>query len=886
MLTMFWVAITGYSTYAATTQSRYFAHDTVEDQYGVIAPWYKGLNGQCDWRVRITAETLKRYPWTDPKTELVEVPAYIVSGRWKITPDGTITVIPSRTWGANWGDRDYGYRAYYVLSGLVDYYRYTSDPAAIAHITMQANHLLDYTLTGADHPWPDFPVSVPVKFIQLDLAAHEGLALLQAYQVVGEERWFEAAKHWGDLFAANIKKNREPGSAPWDRYATADSSRHENRLTGGVALILEFLDELIRLGHTGQDDSIVKARDAARAYLRDPLLPAWTVNETWGRFFWDWDAAVQTIGPSDAAVRCFMASPDYFPNWHTDVRNIISLYLNHTSVNPASRGDVYSGAWAYPESCGCCGLSLDYSPMEMAAVYAQYGVLADSEWAREMARRQIILTTYHAHETGVVEDNIDGGFIVAGTWFKIVHPMTLKYVLAAMGYLPEVLGANRENHIMRTSSVVNSVIYGKGRIEYSTFNAPANTVDVLRLAFCPESVTANGKRLKLRNGLMGNGYTIKKLSNGDCIVTIRHDGETSIVVDGNDPQKIAGDGDLKYKGKWSVSTDSKDFGGKIHIANSNEAMATYGFTGNQVRLVGQAGPSGGLADVYLDGVKQLVGIDYWNPSTKHQQVLYYKNGLSNGSHELKIVVRGEKNPHSSGNNIYIDAVQWSDAAGSAGFGSGGGPTGTQRMIFGYTRRKPYVDSSSNKWLPGTEFVARTGRNTDSVAKTWWTKPVKKSITNTSDPELYRYGVRAPEFWVNVTVGPGKYHVRLKFLERRRISENPMKRVTTIHINGKRMVADMDIAATAGGFNKPVDLVFNDIEPQNGVIEIRFSNQHGGEATVQAIEVGPGVLYIQGKLGMRIEDDILVTETGSKILTPPQFGAGLTRNCPHSPPLPN
>jgi len=37
----------------------------------------------------------------------------------------------------------------------------------------------------------------------------------------------------------------------------------------------------------------------------------------------------------------------------------------------------------------------------------------------------------------------------------------------------------------------------------------------------------------------------------------------------------------------------------------------------------------------------------------------------------------------------------------------------------------------------------------------------------------------------------------------------------------------------------VDLVSNGIRPEHGVISIRFWNRFGGEALIQAIEVGPG-----------------------------------------------
>ena len=188
-------------------------------------------------------------------------------------------------------------------------------------------------------------------------------------------------------------------------------------------------------------------------------------------------------------------------------------------------------------------------------------------------------------------------------------------------------------------------------------------------------------------------------------------------------------------------------------------------------------------------------------------------------------------------------MQWSGAAACTGFGEGGGPTGAQRMVFGYTGREDISDSEGNKWRPGCEFVARVGTNADSVATTWWTAAEPGEIAGTSDQELDRYGVHAPELIVNFTVGPGIYHARLKFAATHSIDSKT--NCVTVLINGRKLVDNMDVEATAGGRNKAVDLVFDDITPSNGIVEIRLIGSNPaisgacGEAFVQAIEVGPG-----------------------------------------------
>ena len=859
------------SAMAAAVQPHYYAYDAVTDAQGIIAPWYSALNGQWDFRVRVAAETLKRYPWTDTTKAPTAVPEYVFNGHWSISSEGIISIPELR----DWDNGDLGQRAAYVLTGWVDYYRYTGDPAAIAHLFLMADTLLNYCLTPEDHPWPRFVVSVPLKgkpygsceprgHIQLDIVAEVGIGLVRAYELVGNEAWLDMAKHWADLLAE--KRDKAPGMPPWGRYANPEEAPWNDRMTGGIAFLLEFFDALIRLGYMGKDNGILEARDAGRAWLRDTLLPQWTVDDTWGRNYWDWEDPVQAENVTEFVVRYLIENQDSFPNWRNDARNILSLFFNRTSVCPGSGGDVYSGAWAYPESSSCCGRSLWYGPLELAPVWAQYAVVANSTWASEIARRMAILATYDGHENGVVEDNIDGGQIVAGGWFKIAHPMALKHVLNAMAWMPEICGPNRENHILRSDSIVKHVEYGKGRVEYVTFDGGQGGEDLLRLAFEPVLVAADGNPLPRQETLLGNGYTLKALSNGDYLVRIRHEGLTRITVEGDDPQQAIDDALLVYSGEWRTEEG-------MHVASSADAEASCTFVGNQVRILGRAATDGGLADVYLDGVKQWAPMDCWIPGNlRDRQVLYYRTGLPQGEHAMRIVTRGAGNPASAGAKVYIDSVLFSNAAGTLGNVEDAGPNETQRMIFGYTGREDYVDSRGNPWKPATEFVVRSSANADVIAQAWWTVPRRFSIGDTDDPELYRYGVHAGEFWVNVTVAPGVYYARLKFAETRAIA--PPERAITILINGVEAVKNMDVTLTAGGANTAVDIVLNEIQPQNGIIEVRLKNENHGEAILQALEVGLG----DGGEGARpvcLPEELVAVQQTGNLLKNPGFEDGIT-----------
>ena len=834
--------LSGVPGFAAATQPHYYGHDAVLDKYGVIAPWYRQLNGQCDFRVRIAAETLKRYPWTTTNNAIAAYPDYLFTSKWKISSDGVIT--PQNP--GDWMNGDLGQRATSILNGMVDYYRYSGDPAAIAHLTYMGDYLLDHALTSANHPWPKFPISVPVKgvpygdadphgMIQLDICADMGRGLLRAYEVTKNQRWLDAAKHWGDLLTEHC--NLAPDSDPWPRYANLEDVKwsSSNKQTGGVTMILAFLDELIRVGRTGKNGKIVAARDAGLRYLNEKLLPHWTADDTWAYYFWDWVDAVQNCSTTTDAASYLIRNKKRFPNWRNDARNILTEFLMRSSANPGSGGDVYSGAWAYPESSSCCGRSLWYAPLLGGAAMAQLAVESNDGWMRELACRQLILQTYDGHETGVSEDNIDGGIIVNGSWLNIAHPLPLRWVLSAMGWLPEELGANRENHLMRSSAVVNAIVYGAGAITYSTFDAPEETIDVLRLSFVPEKITADEMKLPSRRDLASNGFTIKKLSNGDAIVQIRHDGARKIVLTGKDPQTAIPAAALRYEGDWVRDNEG-------YYASEKDASVTARFRGNQIRLVGRADPTGGRAEVYIDGVKQNVPVDFWNPVARGGQILYYKNGLAAGEHTLKLVALGARNPYSRGDRIYINGARFSTESKAYNFPTGTGPTGPQRMIFGYTSREDYRDGKGGLWRPATEVAARFGPAIDTLAAGWWTNAAEK-IIGTREPELYRYGLHGHEFRVNLTVGPGKYDLRLAFANMRGLDTR--KNCFDILINGRMVAQKLDVTATAGGPNRAVDLIFKDIVPSNGVVEVFFKGcefpgggaARHGEAFVQALEIG-------------------------------------------------
>jgi hypothetical protein len=93
-----------------------------------------------------------------------------------------------------------------------------------------------------------------------------------------------------------------------------------------------------------------------------------------------------------------------------------------------------------------------------------------------------------------------------------------------------------------------------------------------------------------------------------------------------------------------------DYLGDEHSAGDHSCIAKYTFVGNEVSLLGSVSPSGGTADVYIDGVLDATaGFGATNPG--HQTVVYHNWKLTNDSHTIMIV------PHGNG-TVAIDGLSY------------------------------------------------------------------------------------------------------------------------------------------------------------------------------------------------------------------------------------
>jgi hypothetical protein len=100
-----------------------------------------------------------------------------------------------------------------------------------------------------------------------------------------------------------------------------------------------------------------------------------------------------------------------------------------------------------------------------------------------------------------------------------------------------------------------------------------------------------------------------------------------------------------WQGQWTSK-------GAAKLSESSGSEATLRFSGVAIALQGELSQKGGRADVYVDGRKVAVADAYIVERT-HDNVLWHTYGLKAGQHTLRIVVRGDSDPRSTGRSVSL-----------------------------------------------------------------------------------------------------------------------------------------------------------------------------------------------------------------------------------------
>jgi beta-lactam-binding protein with PASTA domain len=449
---------------------------------------------------------------------------------------------------ANWPHNPGSLYSMLTDSGLA-YSAYSGNSAMATLVGNLLTYDLDNGLTKSNWDWPSVPFAsadagdttyAGAKFgdtnngqgdgsgiIEPDKVGELGVAFLKYYEYSGLTRFRDAAIQNADVLASHVRAG-DATHSPWPFRVDAQKGTVREEYTAQVITPIHLFDELIRL-NLGNVSAYQTARQTAWTWLMTYPIQ----NNVWSNYFEDVPIQADTSNNNQLTAaetaRYLMRHPELDPNWETHTRNIIAwIEANFLrvqfGVNTINEQDIYLYAMGSHTS--------RYASLN-AELYERTGDQA----ALEKAYRSLNWATYMCSPTGICIDSPD----IRQSWFTDGYGDYIKHFLEGMGAVPTWAPAS-QTHLLRSTSIVQSVQYLAGDVIYQTFDGAAQ--EVFRLNFVPQSVTAGGVLLPLRNDLAQEGWTFDGATG---VLRVRHDASTQVHIssslqNGNVPPTVVLDG--------------------------------------------------------------------------------------------------------------------------------------------------------------------------------------------------------------------------------------------------------------------------------------------------------------------------------------------------------
>jgi hypothetical protein len=355
--------------------------------------------------------------------------------------------------------------------------------------------------------------------IEPDKVGELGVAYLKFFEATEDVKYLGAAIDCADALAKHVRKAADTIRSPWPFRVNAETGTVISEYCSNVIEPIRLFDELIRIRErinleATKASGYKNARDIAWDWLYGTTGPMKTY--IWNAYFEDVPndperANRNQITPLETA-RYLLKHPELDPQIDESVPALVHWVASAFGTE---------GMEAIKEQTWC------YDPMgSHTARYASICALlhertGDTRY-KEQAYRFFNFATYMTYENGVVAV----GPSWPDSWFSDGYGDYIRHFMEGLGAVPEWAPAG-EDHLLRSTSVVQHISYGQDQIDYRTFDDSGT--EILRITTRPRSIKISGRALSQRNSLADNGWTWQTLGE-DGILRIRRAGGHEIEI--------------------------------------------------------------------------------------------------------------------------------------------------------------------------------------------------------------------------------------------------------------------------------------------------------------------------------------------------------------------
>jgi hypothetical protein len=450
-----------------------------------------------------------------------------------------------------------------IIDSALAYYPYSGDAGAIGLATQVLDYDLAYGLTADAGAWPQVPYAsaepgAPIYrgvaeglvngagdgtgYIEPDKVGEWGYSVLRFYEQTGNPRYLAAARHAAVALARNVRLG-DAAHSPWPFRVNALDNvtlTPARPMTGAtseeycadVIGPVRLLDELIRLG-IGDLPLFQRARQIAWSWLMAYPMK----NGQWANYFEDIpthplpDGTRYRMGISSTNVnqyspmetaRYLIEHPETDANWMADSQHLLNWverYFAHRQYGVNAIGEQV--AYDYPMGSHTARYA------SVSAMYSEKGVESPIWNALQNAQGAFAWASYMLNEDGSVTTGPDPQ-VALESWFSDGYGDYIRHFLAGVGAYP-LWAAGTGNHLLRSTSVVQSIDYAPGQIKYTTYDPAAQ--EVLNLDFAPSSVVStSGENLPYRGDPAAPGWEMDDDGAGSYTVRIWHLNSRDITI--------------------------------------------------------------------------------------------------------------------------------------------------------------------------------------------------------------------------------------------------------------------------------------------------------------------------------------------------------------------